>query len=122
VRTESEIFCTVHQKDRGFRSFGLVSVKFFFVAFWFSFHQVRQLALISLSSGVSEAILRFNCSLLMLILVCISVLLAAFPIPIVVRIFSLSIPNLLKLSRSNSVGNVFVFLHIISSFMFILFA
>ncbi|WP_208846188.1 hypothetical protein, partial [Aliivibrio finisterrensis] len=44
VRTESEIFCTVHQKDRGFRSFGLVSVNFFFVAFWFSYHQVRQIS------------------------------------------------------------------------------
>ncbi|WP_214516252.1 hypothetical protein, partial [Aliivibrio fischeri] len=35
---------TVHQKDRGFRSFGLVSVNFFFVAFWFPFHQVRQIS------------------------------------------------------------------------------
>ncbi|WP_214645249.1 hypothetical protein, partial [Aliivibrio fischeri] len=35
---------TVHQKDRGFRSFGLVSVNFFFSAFWYSFHQVRQIS------------------------------------------------------------------------------
>ncbi|MDD9180799.1 hypothetical protein, partial [Aliivibrio sp. A6] len=46
---------------------------------------------------------------LCLILVCISVLLAAFPIPIVVRIFGLSVPNLLKPSRSNGVRNVSVF-------------
>ncbi|WP_218066036.1 hypothetical protein, partial [Aliivibrio sp. 1S175] len=65
VRTESEIFCTVHQKDRGFRSFGLVSVPFFFVAFWFSCYQVRQLSIVGLSSCVSEAILRFNGSLVL---------------------------------------------------------
>ncbi|MDD9180753.1 hypothetical protein, partial [Aliivibrio sp. A6] len=43
VRTESEIFCTVRQKNRGFCSFGLVSVPFFFVAFWFPYYQVRQI-------------------------------------------------------------------------------
>ncbi|WP_214645015.1 hypothetical protein, partial [Aliivibrio fischeri] len=57
-----------------------------------------------------------------LILTCIRALLSAFSIPIVVRIFGLSAKNLLKPSRSNGVVNVFVFLHIISSFMFILFA
>ncbi|WP_214645466.1 hypothetical protein, partial [Aliivibrio fischeri] len=38
------IFCTVHQKDRGFRSFGLVRVNFFFVAFLLSYRQVRQIS------------------------------------------------------------------------------
>ncbi|WP_443111743.1 hypothetical protein [Aliivibrio sp. S2TY2] len=38
-----------------------------------------------------------------------SVLLAAFSIPSVARIFGLSVPNLLKPSRSNGVKNVFVF-------------
>ncbi|WP_217491223.1 hypothetical protein, partial [Aliivibrio logei] len=46
---------------------------------------------------------------LCLILVCISVLLAAFSIPVVARIFGLSDPNLLKPSRSNGVKSVFVF-------------
>ncbi|MCE4937520.1 hypothetical protein, partial [Aliivibrio fischeri] len=46
---------------------------------------------------------------LCLILVCISVLLAAFSIPVVARIFGLSVPNLLKSRRSNSVKNVSVF-------------
>ncbi|WP_218059902.1 hypothetical protein, partial [Aliivibrio sp. 1S165] len=46
---------------------------------------------------------------LCLILVCISVLLAVFSIPIVVRVFGLSVPNLLKPSRSNGVKNVSVF-------------
>ncbi|MCE7591759.1 hypothetical protein LZS87_18310, partial [Aliivibrio fischeri] len=57
-----------------------------------------------------------------LILLCIRVFLAAFSIPIVASVFGLSTQNLLKPSRSNGVVNVFVFLHIISSFMFILFA
>ncbi|WP_217491220.1 hypothetical protein, partial [Aliivibrio logei] len=46
---------------------------------------------------------------LCLILFCISVLLEAFSIPAVARIFDLSVPNLLKPSRSNGVKNVFVF-------------
>ncbi|WP_214516329.1 hypothetical protein, partial [Aliivibrio fischeri] len=46
---------------------------------------------------------------LCLILACISVFLAVFSIPIVVRIFGLSVPNRLKPSRSNGVKNVSVF-------------
>ncbi|WP_218059906.1 hypothetical protein, partial [Aliivibrio sp. 1S165] len=46
---------------------------------------------------------------LCLILFCISVFLAAFSIPMVARIFGLSVPNLLKPSRSNGVKIVSVF-------------
>ena len=38
---------------------------FFFVAFWYSFHQVRHWTIIVPNSGVSAANLRFNCSLVM---------------------------------------------------------
>ncbi|WP_214516253.1 hypothetical protein, partial [Aliivibrio fischeri] len=57
---------TVHQKDRGFRSFGLVSVNFSsLLPFGFRIIKFGKLAIISISSGVSAAILRFNCSLVM---------------------------------------------------------
>ncbi|ACH64549.1 hypothetical protein VFMJ11_A0654 [Aliivibrio fischeri MJ11] len=44
-----------------------------------------------------------------LILACIRVFLAAFSIPIVVRIFGFLVPNKLKPTRSNGVKNVSVF-------------
>ncbi|WP_214516330.1 hypothetical protein, partial [Aliivibrio fischeri] len=69
----------------------------------YSFHQVRQLTIIAKSSWISETNSRFNCSWFCLILVCISVLLAAFLIPIVASIFGLSVPNLLKSDRTNGV-------------------
>ncbi|WP_205631950.1 hypothetical protein, partial [Aliivibrio fischeri] len=58
---------------------------------------------IAKSSWISETNSRFNCSWFCLILVCISVLLAAFSIPIVVRIFGLSAQNWLKPNRTNGV-------------------
>ncbi|WP_214516326.1 hypothetical protein, partial [Aliivibrio fischeri] len=51
----------------------------------------------------SETNSRFNCSRFCLISVCISVLLAAFSIPIVVGIFGLSVPDWLKQIRTNGV-------------------
>ncbi|WP_217491219.1 hypothetical protein, partial [Aliivibrio logei] len=76
---------------------------FFFVSFWCSFHQVRQLTIIAKISWVSETNLGFNCSCFCLISVCISVLLATFSIPIVARVFGLSAQNWLKPDRTNGV-------------------
>ncbi|WP_217491217.1 hypothetical protein, partial [Aliivibrio logei] len=67
------------------------------------------LALIFLSSGVSEAILRFNCSLVMPHFSLHQCFTRSISIPVVARIFGLSVPNLLKPSRSNGVKSVFVF-------------
>ncbi|WP_214516297.1 hypothetical protein, partial [Aliivibrio fischeri] len=57
--------------------------------------------IIAKSSWISETNSRFNCSWFCLISVSISVLLAAFSIPIVAKIFGLSVPNLLKPNRTN---------------------
>ncbi|WP_214653402.1 hypothetical protein, partial [Vibrio anguillarum] len=59
------------------------------------------MTIIAKSSWVSEANLGFNCSWFCLILVCISVLLATFSIPIVAKVFGLSAPNWLKPNRTN---------------------